>query len=72
VLGPLPTLYRVVVTLAALLVFAAGGAWAAFVIPYPLLLTAGASIGLAVGAVCAYLLVHPSAHPQHARRHRLH
>jgi Na+/H+ antiporter NhaC len=72
VLGPLPTLYRVVVTLAALLVFAAGGAWAAFVIPYPLLITVGASIGLAVGAVCAYLLVHPSAHPGDARRHRLH
>jgi hypothetical protein len=72
VLGPLPTLYRVVVTLAALLVFAAGGAWAAFVIPYPLLITVGASIGLAVGAVCAYLLVRPSAHPGHVRRHRLH
>lgn len=74
-LGPLPKLYRVVVSVAALLVFVVGGAWAAFVLPYPVLVSAGASIGLGIGAVCAYLLVHPSgtsAQPHEVRRRRLH
>lgn len=73
-LGPLPPFYRVVVTLAALIVFVLGGVWATFVVPYPLLVTAGASVGLAVGAGCAYLLVHqhhPAAQPHHVRRRRL-
>jgi hypothetical protein len=74
VLGPLPTIYRVVVSIAALLVFAVAGAWAAFMISYPVLLTVGASIGLAVGAACAYLLVHQkaAAQPHAVRRRRLH
>jgi hypothetical protein len=75
VLGPLPKLYRVVVSLAALLVFVVGGAWAAFMLPYPILVTAGASVGLGLGAVCAYVLVHQSrasAQPHHVRRRRLH
>jgi hypothetical protein len=75
VLGPLPKLYRVVVSLAVLLVFIGGGAWAAFMLPYPILVSAGASVGLGIGAVCAYLLVHQSrasAQPHHVRRRRLH
>lgn len=74
-LGPLPKLYRVVVSLAVLLVFIGGGAWAAFMLPYPILVSAGASVGLGIGAVFAYLLVHQSrasAQPQHVRRRRLH
>ncbi len=74
-LGPLPKLYRVGVSLAALLVFIVGGAWAAFMLPYPILISAGASVGLGLGAVCAYLLVHQShasVQPHHVRRRRLH
>ncbi len=74
-LGPLPKVYRVLVTVAALFVFVAGGAWAAYTIPYPVLVSAGAGVGLAVGAFAAYLLVHPSGprvEPDRVRRHRLH
>lgn len=73
-LGPLPKLYRVTVSTVVLLVFVAGGTWAAFMIPHPILLSAGASVGLGVGAVAAYLLIHQSrtaAQPQHARHRRL-
>ncbi len=73
-LGPLPKLYRVAVSTVVMLVFIVGGAWAAFVLPYPILLSAGASIGLGLGAVAAYLLIHQShtvAQPHHLRRHRL-
>ncbi|HEU4515397.1 MAG TPA: hypothetical protein VFR87_19985 [Nocardioidaceae bacterium] len=74
-LGPLPKVYRVLVAVTALLVFVGGGAWAAYTIPYPILISAGAGVGLAVGAAAAYLLLHssgPKASPERARRHRLH
>lgn len=74
-LGPLPPLYRVAVAVIALLVFAAGGVWAAFVLPYPFLSSVGATLGLAAGAVTAYLLVHTSGsavEPHRVRRYRLH
>ena len=74
-LGPLPKLYRILVALTALLVCAVGGAWAAFMIPYPILLSAGASVGLAVGAGITYLLVHGTGshpEPQRIRRRDLH
>ena len=72
-LGPLPRLYRVVVSLVALTVFAVGGAWSAVVLPHEILVSVGASIGLAVGVVCAFLLLHesPDPHGQRLRRHRL-
>lgn len=57
-LGPLPRLYRIAVSLAALAVFAAAGAWAAVMLPYPILYGSGAAAGLLVGAGCTYLLVH--------------
>lgn len=74
-LGPLPKLYRVAVGVAALVLFVAAGAWAAFVIPYPILVSVGASVGLAFGALCAFLLLRdahrtPQASP--ARRPHLH
>lgn len=71
-LGPLPRLYRVVVSLAALTIFAVGGAWSAVVLPYQILASVGASIGLALGAVCAFLLLHDAhgAQGQQIRRHR--
>jgi hypothetical protein len=70
VLGPLPKLYRIVVSVVALLLFVSGGAWAAFMLPYPILVSAGASVGLAVGALIAYLLLHESHAPRHVPMHR--
>lgn len=74
-LGPLPKFYRVIVSAVALTVFIGTGAWAAFMLPYPVLVGAGASVGLVVGTVITYLLVHtpqPAAEPHRVRRHRLH
>jgi hypothetical protein len=68
-------MYQVVVALTALLVFVGGGAWAAYTLPYPILVSAGASVGLAAGAVATYLLLHTSAarvQPHRVRRNRLH
>lgn len=83
-LGPLPKLYRIAVGASALLLFVGAGAWAALMLPYPVLVISGASVGLALGVLCTYLLLHaetPSAqpvvhhtsrhHPRHAARHRL-
>jgi hypothetical protein len=75
VLGPLPKLYRVIVTLTALVVCAAGGAWAELALAYPRMSAAGAACGLAVGAVGAYLMLHQpraAARPARGHRHRLH
>ena len=72
-LGPLPRLYRATVALIALAVFALGGAWAAVMLPYPVLLTSGAAAGLLVGAVCTYLLVHqPESQVARQRARRPH
>lgn len=80
-LGPLPRLYRFTVAVAAVLLFVSAGVWAALMLPYPTLVRTGASLGLGIGAVSAYLLVHRSqatVQPARARRagrsrdHRLH
>ena len=71
-LGPLPTMYRVLVSLVVLLLCVGVGAWAAFMLPYHVLVSAGASVGLGVGLVCAYLLLHqPSPQPHRVRRRHL-
>jgi hypothetical protein len=75
VLGPLPKLYRVIVTLTALVVCAAAGAWAELALAYPRMTATGAGVGLAVGAMGAYLMLHqPRAltRPAREHRHRLH
>lgn len=59
-LGPLPRLYQVLVAAVAVALFVGAGIWAAVMLPYPTLVSVGASIGLVVGAVCAFLLVHES------------
>ena len=40
----------------------AAGAWAAFMLPSPVLVSAGASVGLAIGVVFTYLLIHQPHH----------
>ena len=69
-LGPLPRIYRLIVAVAALLLFVGAGAFAAYALPYPILVSAGASVGLAVGAIAAYLLVHPHQQPAEPPRRR--
>ena len=76
-LGPLPRLYRVIVSVVAIAVFAAGGAWAAYALPYPFLLSVGAGVGLALGGLCTFFLLHEfhsahSARTSHLRRPRPH
>ncbi|HEX6248002.1 MAG TPA: hypothetical protein VFZ64_09055 [Nocardioidaceae bacterium] len=72
-LGPLPKLYRIVVGVVALLVFVGGGAWAAFVLPYPFLISAGASVGLAIGALVAFWLTRdPGSFAETSRVRRRH
>jgi hypothetical protein len=62
VLGPLPTLYRVVVSTCALLGCVGLGAWLAFTLPVPLLASAGAGIGAGIGVVVMLLLTHDFRH----------
>lgn len=68
-LGPLPTLYRVIVSVCALLAFVGLGAWLAVTLPVPLLASAGAGIGAGIGAVAVLLLVHDFE--QHRTAHRV-
>ena len=73
-LGPLPPVYRALVAVTALLLFAAGGAWAAFTLPYPILIGAGAGAGLLVGVGVSAALLHDSRsvpETSRVRRHRL-
>lgn len=75
-LGPLPRLHQVAVVATALAVFVGLGVWAGVLESVPVLVTGGATLGVLVGAVTAWLLVHephgarsrPDAHPR-GRRH---
>lgn len=72
-LGPLPPLYRVIVTISALLAFIGLGAWAAATTPLPVLASAGAGIGAALGVAVVLLLLHDPATRvphRHQLRHR--
>lgn len=60
-LGPLPRMYRFIVSVIALAVCMAGGVWAAYVVPYPILLSAGAGVGLALGGLATFFLLHQPA-----------
>lgn len=62
VLGPLPLLYKVLVCLTAIAIFVGGGAWTAMMLPAPILGLAGASVGLAIGGLCAFFLLHSFGH----------
>ena len=71
-IGPLPTLHRVVLVIAALLVCAGLGLWAGLVSEIPVGVSDGVLGGCAVGLAAAVLLVHDfhrrSVQPARARR----
>lgn len=69
-LGPLPILYRVIVSVCALLAFIGLGAWLALALPVPLA-GAGAGIGAGIGVVAVLLLVHDFEQRGHADRVQL-
>ena len=62
VLGPLPLFYKFLVCVAAIALFVGGGAWTALMLPAPILVSAGASVGLAIGGLCAFFLLHSFDH----------
>lgn len=57
-LGPLPTLYRVVVCAFAFLAFAGLGGWLAWLMPESTLGSVGTSVGAGLGVVVVLLLLH--------------
>lgn len=63
-LGPLPTVYRVVVIACALVACVGVGAWLASVLPGPMLATGGAGVGALFGALLALLLIYPFDGPR--------
>lgn len=70
-LGPLPPLHRWVVCVLALLACIGLGAWLAFTLPVPLIATAGAGIGAALGCLLVVLVLHDGdAHPRTTARTR--
>ena len=74
-LGPLPTFYRVVVSVCAILSFAGIGAWLGYVTPEALPAGLGTGVGLGLGAVAAMLLLRepprrPAGHRLRVRDHR--
>ncbi|MGZ4444894.1 MAG: hypothetical protein ACXVXC_17160 [Nocardioidaceae bacterium] len=71
-LGPLPTVHRVVVTICALLAGVGLGAWLPKVLPVTMLASTGAGIGFGVGAIAVLLLLHdPGHHDGHPQRVRV-
>lgn len=62
-LGPLPTLYRVIVATIALLAFVGIGVWITLVLPESFVPHMGASLGAGIGAIAVLLLLHDTHHP---------
>lgn len=78
-LGPLPTLYRVIVSVCVLLSFVGIGAWVGHLMPDTVLASAGTGVGAGLGVGVALLLLHyahPHSHnpasPPPVRSHRPH
>jgi ABC-type Fe3+-siderophore transport system permease subunit len=70
VLGPLPRLYRIIVSICALAAFIGFGAWLTAALPGPLLAPAGAGIGAALGLCAVLLLLHDFERPRR-QEHRI-
>ena len=66
-LGPLPPLYRLVVSVLALLAFVGVGAWLAFTLPVAVLAPTGAMIGAMLGALVVLGMLHEDTPPARAR-----
>ena len=69
-LGPLPTFYRVIVSVCALVSFIGIGAWLGYLLPETALASVGTGIGAGLGVVAIVLLVHDSGHPRPRARSR--
>ncbi len=70
-LGPLPTLYRVVVCVFAFLTFVGVGVWLAWLLPDSSIASIGASLGAGLGIVAVLLLLHDGRDPDHPGRVRV-
>jgi len=68
VLGPLPTLYRVIVCVCAFLAFVGLGVWTAWLMPESSLASAGSGLGAGLGIVVVLLLLHDARGPGHETR----
>jgi hypothetical protein len=66
VLGPLPPIYRIIVSTCVLVAFVGVGAWLTYTLPGPFLAPAGAGIGAGIGMVVVLLVLHDF----HARAER--
>ena len=73
-LGPLPPLHRLLVSVLALVACVGVGAWLAFTLPIPLVAPTGAAIGAVLGGGVVALLLHDGRHRPTApvRGRRLH
>lgn len=69
-LGPLPTFYRVVVSVCALLSFVGIGAWLSFLMSGTFVASVGTGLGLGLGVVAVLLLLHDSEHTRPRARSR--
>lgn len=70
-LGPLPTLYRVIVCACAFLAFVGLGVWLAWLLPDSALASTGTSIGAGLGIVVVLLLLHDAGgRDDRTRAHR--
>ena len=67
-LGPLPTLYRVIVCVCAFLALVGVGVWLAWLLPDSSIASMGASLGAGLGIVVVLLLLHDARDPdRHGR-----
>jgi sterol desaturase/sphingolipid hydroxylase (fatty acid hydroxylase superfamily) len=72
-LGPLPTIYRVVVSVCALLAFIGLGVWVSLMLPESFVAPMGAGVGAGIGVVVVLLLLADLEHrrPSHRAAHRV-
>ena len=70
-LGPLPTLYRVIVCVSAFVAFVGLGVWAAWLMHDTTLAAAGTGTGAALGIVVVLLLLHDAREPDVRSRVRV-
>ena len=69
-LGPLPTFYRVVVSVCALVSFIGIGAWLGYLLPETALASVGTGVGAGLGVVASLLLINDSEHTRPRARSR--